>query len=876
MANKKVTDLDSITTAPISGVMHFVDTTDSTQNAAGSSFKVAKVGFTDALVASTPTVIANTAKVGITTVQALAVVANTAKVGYTETLVSANVTVAANAASILLKTDKGTFTGTSKDLENLIVAASTGATGTSIVPSSPSPAGTGVASYIAIEPGTYTNYGGLVVNANSFALISRSAANAFSISQTAFDLTTYARLFVGKNIFNKAAATVGKFISNTNGSLTSNATYSTSDFIPVTVGQVYKGNNDMRFTCYFDSNRAVIQGGTSTTITTFTVPSGVSFIRVTLFSDKINIFQLEKGTVSTSFTNYALVVPDSQLDINNLAVSLNFQSITNVQKIAARNNILAAEYDPSVSYTVAKSVDSTITGKYINSVGALATGAYDILVFNLSGIDRFRLQGTQGGTSIMNYAFYTDAACTILLELGTINVSGTNTYDLIISKASASLFLGVTSKNGLFNFMFTPENLLAKTKIELNNALTAINTAGNLYTKKESSDLTITDKYIHSSGSLNTDVNYKVFVYSVDAFTNMKVQGGQFTGSNIAYYSYYLDVNCTSLVQIGTFFATSGTRQFSEITTVPAGANYLAVTVRNNYNIGVFTPKFFIAKKEINCFGDSLTFGAGSTGLGFPQLLSSSVGVNVNNFGVGGENSLAILARQGSVPMKILNAVTIPSGLTAVSIGTSLKSTLDNSNINPLVQGGNSGINPCVVSGIECNLTLVSGTYFLTRTVAGTARTTATNEILITAASKNNRNSLANVFYLGTNTGGWTTNQSLIDQYKLAISFSDTENFLCIGLHSRTGYDEALFIALESDMVKAFGSRYINLRKYLVTNALGDAGITPTAADNNAIALGNCPPSLLADTIHFNDIGYGLVSNLIYQRIVNIGIINNL
>ena len=102
MANKRVTDLETIATAPISGVMHFVDTTDSTQNAAGSSFKVtkedflkentaaillntSKVGFTDALVGSAPTVTANTAKVGITTGQASAIVINTAKVSFDST-----------------------------------------------------------------------------------------------------------------------------------------------------------------------------------------------------------------------------------------------------------------------------------------------------------------------------------------------------------------------------------------------------------------------------------------------------------------------------------------------------------------------------------------------------------------------------------------------------------------------------------------------------------------------------------------------------------------------------------------------------------------------------------------------------------------------
>jgi hypothetical protein len=109
-------------------------------------------------------------------------------------LLSLETDISGNVSAITSKLDKGTYTGTAKDLENAIVAAVTGASGISIVPTSPAPAGTGVASFTATQAGAYTNYGGVVVAANSFAIISRSAAGAFSISQTPFDLTTYAKL----------------------------------------------------------------------------------------------------------------------------------------------------------------------------------------------------------------------------------------------------------------------------------------------------------------------------------------------------------------------------------------------------------------------------------------------------------------------------------------------------------------------------------------------------------------------------------------------------------------------------------------------------------------------------------------------------------
>jgi lysophospholipase L1-like esterase len=96
-----------------------------------------------------------------------------------------------NTVSLLAaKLFTGGYAGTAKDLENAIVAAVTGASGISIVPTSPAPTGTGIASFTATQSGTYTNYGGVVVNANSFAVISRSAAGVYSISQTTFVIPT--------------------------------------------------------------------------------------------------------------------------------------------------------------------------------------------------------------------------------------------------------------------------------------------------------------------------------------------------------------------------------------------------------------------------------------------------------------------------------------------------------------------------------------------------------------------------------------------------------------------------------------------------------------------------------------------------------------
>ena len=98
------------------------------------------------------------------------------------------------------KLDKGGYDGTAETLDNkideilaeakilinntLVGSASLG----SIVPSSVPPA-TGAVHAFATQAGTYTNWGGYVIPANTFALISRSSNLVFSISQTALDVS---------------------------------------------------------------------------------------------------------------------------------------------------------------------------------------------------------------------------------------------------------------------------------------------------------------------------------------------------------------------------------------------------------------------------------------------------------------------------------------------------------------------------------------------------------------------------------------------------------------------------------------------------------------------------------------------------------------
>lgn len=56
------------------------------------------------------------------------------------------------------------------------------------------PAGTGNRYWTAVSPGTYTNFGGVVVTANSLAIISVSAAGVYRVSQATLNLNSYKKI----------------------------------------------------------------------------------------------------------------------------------------------------------------------------------------------------------------------------------------------------------------------------------------------------------------------------------------------------------------------------------------------------------------------------------------------------------------------------------------------------------------------------------------------------------------------------------------------------------------------------------------------------------------------------------------------------------
>ncbi len=295
------------------------------------------------------------------------------------------------------------------------------------------PAGTGFGYWLSVTPGPYPNHGGVVVNSGSLALILRSEAGAFSVSQSALTipaaenkisfwaaeaypigtqrnhlgkdwylptsaalstdvpgtsskwverLSAYknkADLVPKKNLFNKET-TVDGFYRSASNSIVAMAGFCYSDFIAVVAGSNYKATTSLRFTTYFDSNKNYVAGGNSTATTAaITIPAGVSFIVFTLEGLALkDTCQFELGTVSTTYDAYKLIVKDSQLNLSDYAKTIDLPSII--------NPLIAKKADLVLGENLFNYADPNVLRGFFLKASGVATAFYPPFdLFSVSG-----------------------------------------------------------------------------------------------------------------------------------------------------------------------------------------------------------------------------------------------------------------------------------------------------------------------------------------------------------------------------------------------------------------------------------------------------------------------------------------------------------
>jgi lysophospholipase L1-like esterase len=198
----------------------------------------------------------------------------------------------------------------------------------SITPTSV-PTGTGPAFWRATQNGTYTNFGGLVVNVNSFAVISRDAAGVFSISQTALNLTEYQKIVdINKvitytnNIFDKDTFLDNKTVNSGNGNIDTATGYRTVK-IPILVGQTNLTVSGLlafasKAYAFYNGTTLINKAGITAQPISYSIPATATFMYLTF---KVPTDAVTAG--DTVMVNYGSVALPYEKFSYNLITTIN-------------------------------------------------------------------------------------------------------------------------------------------------------------------------------------------------------------------------------------------------------------------------------------------------------------------------------------------------------------------------------------------------------------------------------------------------------------------------------------------------------------------------------------------------------------------------
>ncbi len=375
------------------------------------------------------------------------------------------------------------------------------------------------------------------------------------------------------------------------------------------------------------------------------------------------------------------------------------------------------------------------------------------------------------------------------------------------------------------------------------------------------------------------------------------------------------DTNLSKLKDANVWFATNG-----EVYDYANAMNQLSILDNTVKNLSDQTLYLYVNGKKVElkpgetyspasltiaCWGDSLTYGQGATNEAsgvnaYPGVLAAKIpDAAVYNLGIGGETALAIAARQGVVDFTANDDFTIPaSGAVKIPLASVDKEVTVNGEKTtktfyyfPTAQGGyivprsnTAGRwNPVTIAGVEgslaCNVSyevwprlLTEATF--TRTTPGDPVHVSKDDKFITGASQVNEIADVNVFFTGTN-GGWNHDNSgsnpddltaLLDSQ--IASTKNPEQYIVIGL---TEGNAEKYKELNKKLAQKYDKHFIDAKAYFISEqALADAGLTSStyASDGTAI-----PTEFLCttDTVHFNDLGYRLLANLVYEKLNELG-----
>lgn len=298
--------------------------------------------------------------------------------------------------------------------------------------------------------------------------------------------------------------------------------------------------------------------------------------------------------------------------------------------------------------------------------------------------------------------------------------------------------------------------------------------------------------------------------------------------------------------------------------------------------------------KKIVCWGDSITWGLGydentyikneagiidASNWNYPDTLKYYTGMDVYNLGVCGETSYEIALRQGGIKMYVEKQVTVkPGKRIQISIVDESGNPVILENFNGYQSDNQEPENVVYINDKPFKLEYDNGDLYISiydNAVNKSIKLRKGSQVITKAAHDISGDVL--VIQMGSN-GGWDDYDELIEQYKAMIANSGTECYIIIGDTDNpdesvdsANYTDSQYIGTDDTMWEAalreaFGEHFINMRTYLLENALSITGLEPTQADEDDLSQGRVPETIKYDYTHLNSYGYYAIGYGVYEK----------
>ena len=281
-------------------------------------------------------------------------------------------------------------------------------------------------------------------------------------------------------------------------------------------------------------------------------------------------------------------------------------------------------------------------------------------------------------------------------------------------------------------------------------------------------------------------------------------------------------------------------------------------------------------KTLVTCWGDSITEGMAMRHKSYPSKLQEMLGddFKVYNGGDGGEKTITIAARQGSIPVITNKKITFQKGETARFISTEKEDIFVAKSLCPIrltaLLGNQIDVNPVKIAGNEYNIRFEDFVWsprsfkmFLDRldNADTELEIPSDSEVIFNGADLSTKGGI-DVYLMGAN-GGYNNDFEYIAQLKSMIKHHGNDKFIIVKPYWTWGLIEGLD--------ETFGDHVLDFKKIAIENdGLSFEGLTKTEQDIKDLEANELPTSFryLNQTgdVHLNEYGYDFLAHCVYNK----------